>query len=201
MPPEAQTAVQLANAALRVLQSRTIDSFDDGHDPVAQTVKLYYNAILRRCISAYPWAFSVREGPLQRFPESPIPRWKYAFHLPIDSVNLIWLRESATGGADLRDYELFGGDLALTNAPELWARYQFEPAVPTYPHHFTEFFVCSLVEELAGVFGHNLNTQAIYRRRINDPFGALGLAVQAERRQNPCNPQRRPSRLAISREW
>jgi hypothetical protein len=151
MPREIQTAVQVANMALRVLQSRTIESLDDGDDPVAQTVKMYYANVLRRCISAYPWAFSLMEKQLQRLPESPIPRWKYAYHLPADFVDLVWLRADSTGTANLTDYESVAGDLILANEAQLWARYQYEPPVPTYPHHFLEFLVDSLIEELAGV--------------------------------------------------
>jgi hypothetical protein len=201
MPREIQTAVQVANMALRVLQSRTIESFDDENDPVAQTVKMYYSNVLRRCISAYPWAFSLMERQLQRLPESPIPRWKYAYHLPADFVDLVWLRADPSGTANLTDYESVAGDLILANEAKLWARYQCEPPVPTYPHHFLEFLVDSLIEELAGVFGHNLNTQDVYRRRINNPFGTLGRAIQEERRQNPPPIQHRPSRLSAERNW
>jgi hypothetical protein len=68
MTHEIQTAVQIANMALRVLQSRTIESLDDENDPVAQTVKMYYDNILRRCIAAYPWAFTIKEERLQPLP-------------------------------------------------------------------------------------------------------------------------------------
>jgi hypothetical protein len=176
-------------------------SLDDGDDPVAQTVKLYYDTVLRRCIAAYPWSFTVQESPLQRFPSSPSPSWKYAFHLPIDSVNLIALRPGPAAGGPFHDYELRGSGEILANGAELWARYQREPPVPTYPAHFTEFFVTSLIEELAGIFGHNLNTQSVYQKRNIGPFGALGLAIQAERMQNPPQNFHRPSRLALSREW
>jgi hypothetical protein len=201
MAGEVQTAVQVANMALRVLQSRTIESLDDENDPVAQTVKMYYNNVLRRCIATYPWAFTIKEAQLQRFPESPLPRWKHAFHLPVDLLNIIFLRSGPESGVDLHGYELFGGDLVLTNAPELWARYQYDAPVPTYPAHFTEFLVYSLIEELAGVFGHNLTTQDVYHRRIHGQFGALGIAIQQERRQNQPEEQRSPSRLAMERNW
>ena len=201
MAGEVQTAVQIANMALRVLQSLTIESFDDENDPVAQTVKMYYDNVLRRCIAAYPWSFTIKEERLQRFPESPLPRWKHAFHLPVDCVHVVILGTHPSWASILRDYELFGGDLVLANVDELWANYQYAAPVPTYPAHFTEFLVTSLVEELAGVFGHNLNTQAVYRQRANGPFGALGIAIQQERRQNPPRECRMQSRLAAERNW
>jgi hypothetical protein len=96
---------------------------------------------------------------------------------------------------------LFGGGLVLTNVDELWARYQYAAPVPTYAAHFTEFLVTSLVEDLAGVFGHNLNTQAVYQRRGTGPFGSLGIAIQQEQRQNPPLEKRAPNWLSIAREW
>jgi hypothetical protein len=116
-------------------------------------------------------------------------------------VRLIGLRSGAESVVDLRGYELFAGDLVLTNAEDLWARYQYEPPAPAYPEHFIQFLVTALIEELAGVFGHNLNTQSVYRRRANDPFGALGIAIQTEQRQNPSAENRMVSRLAVTREW
>ncbi|MDR2576724.1 MAG: hypothetical protein LBC42_01600 [Puniceicoccales bacterium] len=46
-----------------------------------------------------------------------------------------------------------------------------------------------------------LNTQTIYQRRKDGPFGALGIAIQQERRQNPPKISQCPSRLSVVREW
>ncbi|MDR1456651.1 MAG: hypothetical protein LBI34_01160 [Puniceicoccales bacterium] len=200
MPREIQTEVQIANMALRILQSSPIGSFTEETLP-AQTVRMYYDVVLRRCIGAHPWAFSAKESELQQFPQSPIPRWKYAYHLPTDFVKLIWLRAGQESGANIQNYEIVSGDILLTQIrPPAFIRYQYEAPVPLYPHYFIEFLVCSLVEELAAVFGHNLNTQAVYHQRIYGSYGALGLAIREERRQNPQPIQRRPSRLALARE-
>jgi hypothetical protein len=120
-------------------------------------------------------------------------------------VRLIWLRSGVgeqLGRWDVRDYEIISGNLICTNAPSpLYARYQYEAPVALYPHHFIEFLVAALVEELAAVFGHNLNTQSVFHRRIYDSNGALGQAIQEERRQNPPQVFHVQSRLALERSW
>jgi hypothetical protein len=201
MPREIQTSVQIANMALRILQSSPIESFDEETLP-AQTVKMYYDVVLRRCTGAYPWAFSVKESELQQLPKSPIPRWKYAYHLSADFVKLVWLRATQASTVNIQNYEIVSGDILLAQIPPpVFIRYQYAAPVALYPHYFIEFLVSSLVEELAAVFGHNLNTQAIYHQRIYGSYGTLGLAIQEEQRQNPQRIQRRQSRLAVAREW
>jgi hypothetical protein len=163
MQRETQATVQVANLALRILQSHPIESF--GEDSiVAQTVRMYYDVVLRRCLSAYSWSFSQKQAELEQLPKELFPQWKFVYKLPPDLVRLIWLRSGVgeqLGRWDVRDYEIISGNLICTNAPSpLYARYQYEAPVAHYPHHFIEFFVASLAEELAAVFGRNLNTQA-----------------------------------------
>jgi hypothetical protein len=87
MPREVQTAVQVANMALRIMQAAPIESFDE-ESLTAQTVRMYYDVVLRRCLTYYPWAFCKKEGELTELPGSPLSFWQNAYHLPADFVDL-----------------------------------------------------------------------------------------------------------------
>ncbi|MDR2677677.1 MAG: hypothetical protein LBB26_03920, partial [Puniceicoccales bacterium] len=87
MPREVQTAVQVANMALRIMQASPIESFDE-ETLTAQTVRMYYDVVLRKCLTHYPWAFCKKEGELSELPESPLSFWQYAYRLPADFVDL-----------------------------------------------------------------------------------------------------------------
>jgi hypothetical protein len=137
-----------------------MESFDED-SMVAQTVRMYYDVVLRRCLAAYQLAFS---------------------HF----VSLVLLRDGVDDRPSwhgMNAYEIVSGNLVYTNATQpVFARYQYEAPVAHYPHYFCELLISSLVEELSAVFGHNLNTQAIYRQRINGTDGSLVRAIQEERR-------------------
>jgi hypothetical protein len=207
MAREVQTAVQIANMALRVLQASPIESFDEETVP-AVTVRMYYDVVLRKCLGRYHWAFCTRERELAQLPKSPLEEWEFAHRLPPDFVAMGQIRPGSGRGvgpvsAALNDYEIVGGNILCCNVPgPLLCRYTYDAPVELYPDYFIDLLVDSLVEELAAVLGHNLDAQRIFQGRVFGPYGKLGVAIQrelAEQGSRRC--PRRMSRLAAGRIW
>jgi hypothetical protein len=204
MPREIQTAVQVANCALRILQMPEIESFDEDSTP-AQTVRMYYNLALRKCIGAYRWQFSQKQDELEQLLRAELPRWKFSYKLPPDMVALVWLRGGTENGPswhDLNHYEIIAGNVVCTNAaPPLFCRYQYEAPVALMPNYFLDYFIQSLAEELAPVFGYNVAGQKILADGVMGGFGKLSAAILAENRQSGRRESRALGRLAMGRNW
>jgi hypothetical protein len=214
MPREIQTAVQIANMALRIMQASAIESFDD-ETLTAQTIRLYYNVVLRQCLSSYPWAFCKKEWELAQLPASPLPFWLYAYRLPVDFVDIRWVRSGSYNSpttrppgrdvpsyAEVPCYEVTDGNVVCCNyAAPVFAAYTYEAPVELYPHYFIDLLVSVLVEELSAVFGYNLVGQDHYKGRIYGPNGKFSAAIQQERRQHPPMQRPMPGRLTGERNW
>jgi hypothetical protein len=214
MPREVQTAVQVANMALRIMQAVSIESFDE-ETLTAQTVRMYYDVVLRRCLTYYPWAFCKKEGELPELPESPLSFWQNAYHLPADFVDLRSLHcgiyaspvtrppgRSLPSHTEIPAYEIVDGNIVCCNyAAPIFAEYTYEAPVEYYPHYFLDLLVSALVEELSAVFGYNLAGQDHYRGRVLGPRGKLGDAILQEKRRNAKWGPRPFNRLAAERNW
>jgi hypothetical protein len=214
MAREVQTAVQVANMALRIMQASPIESFDE-ETLTAQTVRMYYDVVLRRCLTFYPWAFCKREAELQELPESPLPFWQYAYHLPADFVDLRSLHcgvyaspvtrptgRNLLSHNEIASYEIVDGNIVCCNyAPPIFAEYTYEAPVEYYPHYFIDLLVSALVEELSAVFGYNLAGQDHYQQRVLGPNGKLGDAILQEQRRNSKQSFAPFNRLAAGRNW
>ena len=164
MPREVQTAVQIANMALRIMQASPIESFDED-TLTAQTVRMYYDVVLRRCLCAYPWAFCKKQAELQKLPESPLPFWLYAYQLPADFVDLRDLHmgiysppvthlpgKIIPSGQEITAYEIIDGNIVCCNyASPIFANYTYEAPVEYYPHYFLDLLVRSFPLFLATI--------------------------------------------------
>ncbi|MDR2436022.1 MAG: hypothetical protein LBD33_01775 [Puniceicoccales bacterium] len=156
---------------------------------------MHYDVVLRRCLTYYPWAFCKKEAELSELPESPLPFWEYACHLPADFVDLCSLHSGVyappvtrlTGRNllsrnEIASYEIADGNIVCSNyAPPIFAEYTYEAPVEYYPHYFIELLVSSLVEELSAVFGYNLTGQNHYQQRVSGSNGKLGGAILQEK--------------------
>ncbi|MDR3117594.1 MAG: hypothetical protein LBT98_03420 [Puniceicoccales bacterium] len=204
MPREIQTAVQVANCALRILQMPEIESFDEDSTP-ARTVKMYYDLALRKCIGAYKWQFSQNQSELEQLATAELPQWKFSYKLPPDMIALIWLRcgtENGPGWNNLQNYEIVAGNVVCTNAnAPLFCRYQYEAPVAAMPNYFLDYLIQELAEELAPVFGYNVVGQKILSDRVRDSFGKMNMAILTEVRQLGSQKPMPMGKLAMGRNW
>jgi hypothetical protein len=186
VPREIQTAVQVANAALRFMEAPPISSFEE-HSPSAQILRQYYNLVLRRCLSFYDWNFCGKQSELASLPASPLPQYGRAYHLPPDYVKLRWIRAGVDGRPgilDLWPYEIVAGDILVAESPPpIFLGYTYEAPVEYYPHFFLELLISALVEECSPAFGYNLTGQQRYNQRVYGPGGKLAEAIREERMQ------------------
>jgi hypothetical protein len=177
MNREIQTAVQLANMSLRMVQSPEIESFDEGSS-VSRTVKMYYNNVLSDCLTLYDWSFSKKEGELTELSVCPLERYKHGYELPVDMLALTWVR----GSGGITNYTIVSGNILCTDdPPPIFVRYTYIPPVAYMPAYFIDLFVHSLAEELSPVLGYNLDGQRVFRERIWGKHGKFGMAVEMER--------------------
>ncbi|MDR2030198.1 MAG: hypothetical protein LBP65_01890 [Puniceicoccales bacterium] len=205
MPRQIQTAVQVANLALRTLQMPEIESFNE-ESTTAQTVREAYDLVLRRCLGGYPWSFSQKQTELERLPMAELPQWKFSYKLPPDFVELVWLRGGVgdmPGWCELLHFEIVAGNVVCANAmPPLFCRYQYEAPVALMPHYFLDYLVQALAEELAPIFGYNVDGQKILKERAMGKEGKLAAAILAEERHRSVRREGRwASRLAMGRNW
>jgi hypothetical protein len=186
-----QNEVQVANAALRLMGAPPISSFED--DSVgARTLRIYYDLVLRRCLSFFHWNFCGKQAELVPLPESPLPQFSRAYRIPPDFVNIRRVREGLghrTGILDLSSYALVSGNILACDAPPpVFLDYTYEAPVAHYPHYFLELLISALVEECTPAFGYNLVGQGHYGERVHGPNGKLAEAIREERMQGTHRP-------------
>jgi hypothetical protein len=194
-----QTEVDMANAALRLMEAPPISSFDDG-SPSARAMRPYYDVVLCRCLGLFDWNFCAKQAELAVLPRSPLPQpggpgghlgalpqYAHAYRIPPDFVKLRWVRPRPYGDrgfADANNYEIVSGNILVTDmAPPVFMGYTYEAPVEYFPHYFIELLVSSLVEECAPLFGYNLIGQQRYGQRVYGPSGKLEEAIRQERAQ------------------
>jgi hypothetical protein len=183
MPREIQTHVQIANLALRILQSDEIESFAEDSS-TARTVKMYYFNVFSNCLAQYPWLFATKVAMLQKLATAPL-EGRSGFKLPVDLISIVGVGGAAdgctvSGGVP---YEVLSdGVLVTPSTGPLWLKYVYDAPVAYLPAYFIDFFVHALVEELAAVFGYNLDGQRIAHDRIWGKNGKLGYAIRQDRK-------------------
>lgn len=139
--------VRLANQALALLGSRSIQALDEGTG-LASIVSTLYGTVRDDVLSSYPWRSTLRKARLPRLAERPIAEWSYAYALPADLLVLrgIWSSDSLYAAAP--DYELYG-DQVHTQAVQVWADYQARIPEALWPAHVRQLFVFALTAMLA----------------------------------------------------
>jgi hypothetical protein len=199
-----QNDVEVANMALRMVQSPEIESFEEGSS-TARTVKKYYYNVLANCLGMYDWNFGRKQEQLQELSMHPLPQYGHAYKLPIDLLTIIWVRggdEDGPGCRDMRRYELVSGDVLCTDAPPpMYIRYIYAPPVPYLPAYFIDLFIHALCEELSAVFGYNLDGQQVFHGRIFGKHGKLSEAIACERACNNVLPGDGVDWIGGSRAW
>jgi hypothetical protein len=201
MPREIQTHVQIANLALRILQSDEIESFAEDSS-TARTVKMYYFNVFSNCLAQHPWSFATKVIPLQMLATAPL-EGRYGYKLPTDLIFIVGVGGDAgncsTGGGI--GYEVLSdGVLVTPSTGPLWIRYVYDAPVAYLPAYFIDFFVHALVEELAAVFGYNLDGQRIAHDRVWGKNGKLGYAIRQDRKFSP-KPALCGDGIGVSRAW
>lgn len=203
MNREIQTHVQIANMALRIMQSDEIESFNED-STVSRTVKMYYFNIFSNCLSRYSWSFASKQTQLQQLNYSPLPQYKYSYKLPVDMLSIIFVRQgdaSRVSSVNLQNYEIFSGDILCTGADApLIIRYTTSPAVAYLPSYFIDFFVHAIVEELSPVFGYNFDGQRTFHERIWGKGGKFGTALRLDQSISPSR-NRQTDMIGNSRIW
>jgi hypothetical protein len=182
-----QTEVDVANAALRLMEAPPISSFDEG-SPSARAIRPYYDVVLRRCLSLFDWNFCAKQAELAVLPKSPLPQYAHAYRIPPDFVKLRWIRAGCDWNymnyLELDCYDVVSGNVLATNqGPAIFMGYTYEAPVEYYPHYFIDLLVSLLVEECAPLFGYNLDGQRRYAQRVYGPSGKLEEAIRQERAQ------------------
>lgn len=168
--PTAST-IALANAALLLLGSDTLESFDEGTER-AEIVAALLDDTVRAVLVSYPWRSTLRKVRLAREVAAPINEWRYSHKLPVPCLLLRELRTSAAvGAAPLREYEIFDGAV-LSNRPDLWADYQVQTEPATWPAYLTNAMRHALASVLAVPI-----TESAERA---DYFGRLAYGTPAE---------------------
>jgi hypothetical protein len=197
MGREIQTAVQIANMALKILQSDEIESFDED-STTARAVKMYYFNVFSNCLMQHHWSFATKEQVLHPLADCPVKHRGYAYKLPIDLLSIIFLGDGKTPVP----YELFSGDIACTDAAgPLKIKYIYNPPIEYLPSHFIDYFVHSLVEELSPVFGYNLEGQRVFHERIYGRNGKLGYAIRRDRGNGRPNDYFLRDSVCRARTW
>jgi hypothetical protein len=83
----AQRYIQVANMALRLMQSPEIESFDEDR-ATARTVKISCYNVLWNCLEMYDWTFGSREEQMQEFAHCPLPWYTHMYKSPVDLLSI-----------------------------------------------------------------------------------------------------------------
>lgn len=183
-------AVQLCNAALRMIGSETINSFADGTE-LAEACGLLFDDTVLALQAGYPWRFSLRKQQLSRQAAAPPNEWTYAHRLPADQLVLRQLFNTAQVGApSVLAYEVFG-TLVYSDQPELWADYQVATDPATWPPYFRNLARHALAATLAIPVAESTERadyfdRLAYGSPVEGRVGGLtGLARRLDAQQQP----------------
>ena len=176
--------------ALRMLQADEIESLNEG-SRTANIVREHYYNTLANCLHQHHWTFATKKASLQPLANCPVSEFQYAYKLPTDELEIINI--SGPGGVATQHYTVVSGNVLCTDTPApLDIFYLYRPPVAYMPAYFIDYFVEALAEELAAVFGYNLEGQRMFHERIYGREGKLGLAIRRDIMNHP-----RPSRPMI----
>ena len=160
--------ITIANRAIARIGGIKIQSFIEP-GPSGHIVPETYNSVLDDLLGKYPWHFTKKKGALTRLTETPVIGWAYKFQLPPDRLappRAIF--NSSTDRRPFTDWEP-QGDCILSDAPQLWALYQWRAEPNWWPTYFTELVVLTVAAELAGALREDW---ALRRSLRADAYGS-----------------------------
>lgn len=185
--------VELCNAALKLLGSESLTSFEEGSD-LAETCSALYADTIRALQASYPWRFTLAKQQLSRLADPPANEWTYQHALPPDRLLLRQLfPSSAVGAPPVGDYEIFGARV-FSDQPDLWADYQVATDPATWPPYFRDVARHALAAALAVPVTESTDRADYYARRAfgtpgeGGMGGLMGMARRLDAQQQP--PQR-----------
>jgi hypothetical protein len=153
-PVRNDTDIEIANAALAMIGSPAIQSFED-ETALARKVNAVFVDLVESCIEAHGWSFAITTVELQRLATTPLNGYAYAFAMPPARIgqNLV-IRETLRSRVPLRDYKVAGGNV-FADATRLWATYRTRPEVAFWSPIFRRFVTTALAAELCVPVSHD----------------------------------------------
>jgi hypothetical protein len=184
------TKTQICNIALGLVGDQRIESFDNGTDPNAITMRDFYDLARDFTLQAHDWPFARKYKALAQT-TTPVARWDYAYTLPGDYLAIGIVGDNDDLEPPVLEWEVADGKL-LMNADTCYIRYT---AKITAEGAFPPQFVDCMAVKLAALSAQRLS---------GSPNARLGLEDEFEKRLRSARATlslQQPTRNVMRSQW